>query len=47
MATFDEEEDYLEAEDEHLNDIVSFSSDVQFAIDQVRKCSWTLCNCYF
>jgi len=39
MATFDEEEDYLEAEDEHLNDIVSFSSDVQFAIDQVRKCS--------
>ena len=34
MATFEEDDDYLEAEDD-LNDIVSFSSDVQEAIDQV------------
>ncbi|XP_067931939.1 vacuolar protein sorting-associated protein 53 homolog [Watersipora subatra] len=35
MATFDEDDDYLEAEDEHLSDIVSFSPNVQEAIDQV------------
>lgn len=35
MTTFEEDDDYLEAEDEHLNDIVSFPADVQEAIDQV------------
>ena len=37
MAALEEDDDYLEAEDELLNDIVSFSPDVQQAIDQVRK----------
>ena len=35
MTTFDEDDDYLEAEDEHLNDIVSFPPAVQETIDQV------------
>ena len=37
MAALEEDDDYLEAEDELLNDIVSFSPDVQQAIDQVSK----------
>ena len=36
MTTFDEDDDYLEAEDEHLNDIVSFPPAVQETIDQVE-----------
>lgn len=35
MAALEEDDDYLEAEDEHLNVMVSFSKDVQEAIDQV------------
>lgn len=38
MAAVDEDDDYLEAEDERLNEIVSFSPDVQEAIDQVGNC---------
>lgn len=37
MATLDDEDDYLEAEYEHLNDVVVFPPDVQEAIDKVSS----------